>query len=234
MHFICAYIASIVILASWCKYCIMVIALCHMHHLDRAWDPSSSCCTIIAIIHYNGASCSWLYIEHCTLNWSILSLSLDCIGLNRHVLQSTTSKIIQVINSEQEYVKHHFVNPLYYPYLLTISFVINVIDIYRFHDVILALWEFDHLFLSYLVKLICVQSLHDLVILISSCSHHQPQSSQVRLLLAIFNVCFASLPFRAFRPNLGTRFFLGGEAVTVHILEMLDIYLLVWNMCLFV
>jgi hypothetical protein len=38
------------------------------------------------------------------------------------------------MNSEQECFKHHFVNPLYYPPLLTISFVMNVIDIYRFHD----------------------------------------------------------------------------------------------------
>jgi hypothetical protein len=54
--------------------------------------------------------------------------------INRHVLQSTSSKIIQVINSEQEYFKQHFVNPLYYPHLRIISSVMNVIDIYRFHD----------------------------------------------------------------------------------------------------
>jgi hypothetical protein len=134
-----------------------------MHHFGLAWDPSSSCCIIIAIIHLNSASHSWLHTKHCTLNWSILSLSLDCIGINRHVLQSTSSKIIQIINSEQEYFKHHFVNPLYYPYLLSMSFVINVTDIYHHHVVILALGELDHLFLSYLVKLIYVQSLHALV-----------------------------------------------------------------------
>jgi hypothetical protein len=38
---------------------------------------------------------------------------------------------MQVTNSEQEYFKHHFVNPLYYPYLLSMSFAMNVIDIYR-------------------------------------------------------------------------------------------------------
>jgi hypothetical protein len=113
---------------------------------------------------------------------------------------------------------------LYYPYLLTISFVMNVTDIYHPHVVILALWEFDHLFLSYLVKLICVQSLHDLVILISSCSPRQHQSSLVWLLPVIFDGWFASLPLRVFRPNLGTRFFLGGEAVTVRVFVMLDIY----------
>jgi hypothetical protein len=64
-----------------------------------------------------------------------------------------------------------------YPHLLSMSFVM-----------ILALWEFDHLFLSYLVKLIYVQSLHALVILISSCSRHQPQSSLVWLLFATFDV----------------------------------------------
>jgi hypothetical protein len=95
IHFLCAYIASIIILASWCMphlVSIMVIAMWHMHHFDRAWNPPSSCCTIIAIIHLNRISCSWLYIKHCTLSWSILSLSLDCIGINRHVLQSTSSK----------------------------------------------------------------------------------------------------------------------------------------------
>jgi hypothetical protein len=35
---------------------------------------------------------------------------------------------------------------------------------------------------------------------------------------------FVSLPLRVFRPNLGTRFFLGGKAVTVRVLVMLDIY----------
>jgi hypothetical protein len=88
MHFLRAYIASIVIPASWCVphlVNIMVIAMCHMHHFDRAWNSPSSCCTIIANIHLNSASHSWLYIKHCTLSWSILSLSLDCIGINRHV-----------------------------------------------------------------------------------------------------------------------------------------------------
>jgi hypothetical protein len=116
------------------------------------------------------------------------------------------------------------INLLCYPHLLSLSFVINVADIYRPHVVILALWEFDHLFLSYLVKLIYVQSLHDLDILISSCSHHQPQSSLVWLLLATSDVWFASLSLKVFRPNLGARFFLGGEAVTVRVIVMLDIY----------
>jgi hypothetical protein len=57
-----------------------------------------------------------------------------------------------------------------------------------------------------------------------SFSCHQPQSSLVWLLLATFDGWFASLPFRAFRPNLGTRFFLGGKAVTVHVFAMLGIY----------
>jgi len=95
MHLIHAYIESIVILASWCMHhwaSIMAIALCHMHHFTRAWNTPSLCCTIIAIIHLNSASWSWLYIEHCTLSWSILSLSLDCIGINGHVLQLASCK----------------------------------------------------------------------------------------------------------------------------------------------
>jgi hypothetical protein len=76
MHCLRAYIASIVILASWCKHCIMVTALCHMHYFDRAWNPPSLCRTIITIIHLNSASRSWLYIEHCTRSWSICHYSL--------------------------------------------------------------------------------------------------------------------------------------------------------------
>jgi hypothetical protein len=68
------------------------------------------------------------------------------------------------------------INLLYYSRLLSTSFLMNVADIYRPPVVIVALRELDHLFISYLVKLIYVQFLHVLVILISSCSHHQPQS----------------------------------------------------------
>jgi hypothetical protein len=87
------------------------------------------------------------------------------------------------------------------------------------------------------IKLIYIQSIHAPVILILSYSngfYHQHQPSLVWLFPVTLVVWFASLPFRAFRPNLGTRFFLGGKAVTVHIFVMLDIYLLVWSMCLFV
>jgi hypothetical protein len=69
------------------------------------------------------------------------------------------------------------INLLCYSHLLSMSFVMNVTDIYHRHVVILALGKLDHLFLSFLSKLICVQSLHALVILISPCSRHQPQSS---------------------------------------------------------
>jgi hypothetical protein len=78
--------------------------------------------------------------------------------------------------------------------------------------------------ISYLVKLIYVQSFHVLVILISSCSRHQPQIFSVWLFSATFDGWFTSLPLRVFRPNLGTRFFLGGKAVTVHVFVMLGKY----------
>jgi hypothetical protein len=74
------------------------------------------------------------------------------------------------------------INLSYYPHLLSISFVINVADIYCPHMVILALEELDHLFLSYLVILIHVQSIHVLAILISTYSngfYHQHQSFSV-------------------------------------------------------
>jgi hypothetical protein len=156
------------------------------HHCNHA----SQQCIMFMVIH-NG---------HCTLSWSILSLFLDCI--NRHVLQSTLSS-----HSNNELwagmFRTSFINLLCYLHLLSLSFVMNVTDIYRPYVVILALWELDHLFHSYLV------------ILISSCSRHQP--SLVWLLFVTFDGGFASLPLRVFRPNLGTRFFLGGRAVTVHV-----------------
>jgi hypothetical protein len=57
------------------------------------------------------------------------------------------------------------INLFCYTYLLSISFVMNVADIYHPHVVILALWGFDHLSLSYLVILIHVQSVYALVTL---------------------------------------------------------------------
>jgi hypothetical protein len=119
------------------------------------------------------------------------------------------------------------INLSYYPHLLSMSFVMNVADIYHRHVVILTLWELDHLSLSSLVILIHVQSIHVLVILILSYSnglYHQHQLSLVWLLFATFDERFTSLPLRVFRPNLGTRFFLGGKAVIVRVLVMLDIY----------
>jgi hypothetical protein len=74
------------------------------------------------------------------------------------------------------------INLSYYPHLLSISFMMNVADIYHPHVVILALGELDHLSLSSPIKLIHVQSIHALVILILSYSngfHHQHQSSLV-------------------------------------------------------
>jgi hypothetical protein len=109
------------------------------------------------------------------------------------------------------------INLLCYPHLLSMSFVMNVTDIYHPHVVILTLWELDHLSLSFLVILIHVQSIHTLVILISSYSNDS-QSSLVWLLRTTSDRWFASLPLRVFRPNLGTRLFLGGKAVTVHVL----------------
>jgi hypothetical protein len=109
------------------------------------------------------------------------------------------------------------INPSYYLPFLFISIVMNVTDIYRFHDCDLNSMRTWSPFLSYLVKLIYVQSFHILIILISSCSRHQPQSSLVWLLFATFDGWFVTLPLRVSHPNLGTRLFLGGKAVTVHV-----------------
>jgi hypothetical protein len=74
------------------------------------------------------------------------------------------------------------INLSYYSHLLSLSFVINVTDIYRPHVVILALWGLDQLSLSCLIILIHVQSIHAFTILISTYSdgfYHQQQSSPV-------------------------------------------------------
>jgi hypothetical protein len=95
-----------------------------------------------------------------------------------------------------------FINLLFYPHLLSMSFVmsVSVANTYRSHVMILALRELDYLFLSYLVILIHVQSIHALVILILSYSndfYHQHQSSLVWLLPATSNVWFAFLPLQS-------------------------------------
>jgi hypothetical protein len=106
------------------------------------------------------------------------------------------------------------INLSYYPHLLSISFVMNVADIYHPHVVILALWELDHLSFSSLVKLIHVQSIYALVILISSYSngfYHQPQVSLVWLLPVTSSFSTKSLPFRVFRSESRDEILFRGE-----------------------
>jgi hypothetical protein len=74
------------------------------------------------------------------------------------------------------------INLLYYPHLLSISFVTNVANICRRRVVILAPGELDHFSLSSLIKLIHIQSIHALAILIliySDGFYHQHQSFPV-------------------------------------------------------
>jgi hypothetical protein len=137
---------------------------------------------------------------------------------NQHHLNYSDNKLWA------EMFRTSFINLLCYLHLLSISFVMNVADIYHPHVVMSILWELDHLSLFSLVKLIYIQSLHTLVTLIWPCSRHQSQSSLVWLLLSTFDVWIASLPLGVFRPNLGTRFFLGGRAVTVRVFVMLGMY----------
>jgi hypothetical protein len=113
-----------------------------------------------------------------------------------------------------------------YSRLLSMSFVMNVVDIYHHQVMILTLWEIDHFFffpLFFRQTHLCT---------ISSCSRYTylvMLSSSTLIFsgviaFATFGVWFTSLPLRAFRPNLGTRFFLGGEDVTVRVFVMLGIY----------
>jgi hypothetical protein len=102
MHFIRAYIASIIILASWC-----------MHHLASIMVMHSGICTISImhrILHPHVAPSLQTYISNsATRSWLEHFVIIPWLRwyINRHVLQSTSSKIIQVINSEQECLKHH-------------------------------------------------------------------------------------------------------------------------------
>jgi hypothetical protein len=95
---------------------------------------------------------------------------------NQHHLDYSGNKILSRNVSNITY------QSLVLSLLLSISFVMDVTDIYHPYVVILALRELDHLFLSYLVKPIHVQSIHTLVILILSYSdgfYHQHQPSPV-------------------------------------------------------
>jgi hypothetical protein len=90
------------------------------------------------------------------------------------------------------------INHSYYSYLLSMSFVMNVANIYHPYVVILVPWELDHLFLSSLIILIHVHSIHALVILILlhfSDFYHQHQSFLVWSLSCHFwwMICFSSL-----------------------------------------
>jgi hypothetical protein len=79
----------------------------------------------------------------------------------------------------------------------------------------------------FLVKLIHVPSIHVFDILISSYTngvYHQHQPSLVWLFPLTFDEWFTSLSLKVFRPNLGTRFFLGGKVVTVHVFVTLGKY----------
>jgi hypothetical protein len=69
-------------------------------------------------------------------------------------------------------------------------------------------------------------SMYNLSMLSLYYSYHTPTAftSLVCLLPVAFDGWFASLPLRVFRPNLGTRFFLGGKAVIVRVFVMLDLY----------
>jgi hypothetical protein len=118
--------------------------------------------------------------------WSILSLLLDCIDINRHVLQSTSSKY-----SDNKFWAGMFQTSLidlsYYSHLLSISFMMNVADICRPPVVIVALWELDHLSFSYLVIL---QRLIDNINLF-----------RCDCFLLFLDEWFASLPLRVLRPE---------------------------------
>jgi hypothetical protein len=145
---------------------------------------------------------------------------------NQHHLNYSDNKLWA------EMFRTSFINLLCYLHLLSISFVMNVADIYHPHVVISILWELDHLSFFSLVKLIYVQSLHVLVILISSCSRHQPQSSLVWLLPVIFwfVFCFSSLKSLSSESRDEILFRRGGcdSSCTCNTRYIL----LVWNMCL--
>jgi hypothetical protein len=71
------------------------------------------------------------------------------------------------------------INLSYYSHLLSMSFVMNIADIYHRHVMILALRELNPLLLSSFVKLIRIRSIHALVTLII-----------LQRLLLLWCVCF--------------------------------------------
>ena len=136
MHLIHAYIKSIIICASWCMHhwtSIMANASCHMRHFICTWNTPSSCCTIIAIVHLNSASLSWLYIEHLH---SELEHFVIISWLHQHkwaCFATSIVQIIQIINPEQGCSRRSFSTNLpCYPHLLSLSLVMNLTDIVCF------------------------------------------------------------------------------------------------------
>jgi hypothetical protein len=105
-----------------------------------------------------------------------------------------------------------------YSRLLSMSFVMNVTDIYPPYD---WLWsQFYENLVTFLSLLSLNSSMYNLSMLSLYPSRHTPTVFTINInlfrcncFLAIFDGWFASLPLRVFRPNLGTRFFLGGKAV---------------------
>jgi hypothetical protein len=113
------------------------------------------------------------------------------------------------------------------------SLVLSSIAIHLFceecHRHFSSSWLWSQIYenlITFLSLLLLNSSVYDLSMLSLHLSHHTPTTftSLVCLFPAVFDGWFASLPLRVFRPNLGTRFFLGGEAVTVHVFVMLDLY----------
>ena len=113
--------------------CIIESTSWQMHHvictiLFCTWNISSWHYTGIAIIRFMNVSLSWLS-SICTLSWSILSLSLDCIVINKHVFSTSILQLILIVNPEQGCSKNSsLTNPPYYPYVLSMSFVMNLTD----------------------------------------------------------------------------------------------------------
>ena len=98
---------------------IMAIASYHMHHFVCAWNIPLLHCTTIAIIHFMGASLSWLSSIY-TLSWNIFVIISWLHWHKKKCFTTSIVQLLQVINPEQGCSKNLLLNhSLCYPHLFS-------------------------------------------------------------------------------------------------------------------
>jgi hypothetical protein len=167
MHFLRAHIASIIILASWCIHPHVAPSLqsyiTTVHHV-YGYIPSIAL-GVGAFYHY-----------------PLIASVQICMFCNQHHPNHSNNKLWARM------FQTSLINLSYYPHLLSISFVMNVTDIYHSYVVILALRELDHLSFLFLSN----SSMYNLSMLSLYSSCHTPTAFTININL-LWCDCFLPL-----------------------------------------